>query len=87
MTDRQFDIRNAGLRNETVRDVMAATRCAGFVFRRVCCIPVPASSMDRVAGMEAVDTTESDTEVASDLLVSLRHARVLDVGPRVLSKM
>ena len=39
------------MRTETVLDVMAATRCAGFVFKRVDCIPLPASGMDRVAGM------------------------------------
>ena len=36
------------------------------MFKRVYCIPLPASSMDRVAGVVAVDSMESDTEVASD---------------------
>ena len=36
------------MRTETVRNVMAATRCAVFVFKRV-----PASDLDRVAGMVA----------------------------------
>ena len=35
-----------------------------YVFKRVYCIPLPASSMDRVAGMAAVDTMENDTEAA-----------------------
>ena len=41
------------VRTETVRGVMAATRCAVFVFKRVYYIPLPASGMDRVAGMVA----------------------------------
>ena len=41
------------MRSETVRNVMAATRCAVFVFKRVYYIPPPASGMDRVAGLVA----------------------------------
>ena len=39
--------------SETVRNVMAATRCAMAVFKLVYCIPVQASSVDRVAGLVA----------------------------------
>ena len=46
---------------------MAATRCAGLVFKRVYCMPLPASSMDCVPSMVAVDTMDSGTEVASDV--------------------
>ena len=41
------------VRAEAVRNVVAATRCAVFVFKRVYCKPLPASGMDRVAGMVA----------------------------------
>ena len=41
------------MRNEIVRYVMAAIRCAVVMFKRVYCIPIPASSMDRVGGMVA----------------------------------
>ena len=41
------------MHNETVRNVIAATRCAVFVFKRVYCMPLPVSSMDRVADMVA----------------------------------
>ena len=43
--------------------------------------------MDRVASMVAVDTMENDTKMASDFMLCLRHARALDVGPRVVSNM
>ena len=39
--------------NETVRDVVAATGIAVSAFKRVCCTPLPVSSLDRVAGMVA----------------------------------
>ena len=42
------------MRTETVRNVMAATRCAMFEFKSVCYIPLPAAGTDRVAGMVAV---------------------------------
>ena len=41
------------MRNETVRDVMAATRCSVLMFRRVYCMPSLASSMDGVANIVA----------------------------------
>ena len=41
------------MRTEIVRNVMAATRCAVFVFKGVYYIPHPASGMDRVAVMVA----------------------------------
>ena len=41
------------MRTETVRNVMAATRCAVFAFKRVSFIPHPASDLDLVAGVVA----------------------------------
>ena len=45
---------------------MAATACATFVFKRIYCVPPPASPVDRVADTVAADADESDTKVASD---------------------
>ena len=41
------------MRTETDRNVMAATRCTVFAFKRLYFIPHPASDLDLVGGMVA----------------------------------
>ena len=39
------------VRSSTFQNAMAATHCSVFVFKRVHCLPYPASSLDCVVGM------------------------------------
>ena len=41
-------------------------RVPTFVSERICCVPSPATPMDRMADVVPLDAGESDTEVASD---------------------
>ena len=60
---------------------MASTLCATFVFKRIYCVPPPASPMDRVADTMAVDAGECDTEIASDFCLICDTPEFSSSGP------
>ena len=74
-------------RTSSIRSNMAGTPCATFVFKRIFCVPPPASPMDRVADTVAVDAGESATEVASDFCSICDSVHVFDPANTVRSTL